>query len=388
MKILWQIRYWGSLGQDDFFIFANNDLEAIQLSHLPASCIVSVRRSWSVFKYLWARPSRLSQGQQLMVLLNVQANCMTGNFDKIIAVLLAAKSLQVMMKKTPEAKRDDISLSKRLTLLQFDPEVCASIENGEKTGRLVHGIEAAINYLQRGLALNSQTARQFQVGLALFTISTLAFFIVPSILSEALRPFLEIREINFPKTIATDFLISFGGMVREYYPVLLIFVPVCIGLVVSYGKRFGHFPPFSLLQETKKIQHSIDFLAGWTLYKLSGMALETDRQALCRILGQKAGQDMSSALEKGESLPDVITKKYFSDMLVDSIHAMNQFDIEKLEKVSDVLIKNLSEEQAQKNRILANLCYGIAAAVSLSLILILAYGMIFPMLGSMSGLNV
>ena len=385
LKFSWQIVYWGKYGKSRMSVSAENRKAAIRISGIPVARVIRVRCHWLNLYYIRLRLMRPDEKTQLNILLNMQAHCLTGNFDKAAAVLHSNSTMNIFASLYSTAMREDLEISRQLRMLQFDPEICAAIENGEQAGNLSLGVEEAIQYLKRMMKLRTETSRQFILGLIMLIASVGIFFFVLPLMSESFKPLLEIESIGFSSTIATVLLLAISDFIAaNRIGILLVIFFICCAVFFYYPK-IKHLPPFSMFDKLGKNRRSIKFLAAWTLYRVSGMVMETDHRSLCRILGDKVGNTVYRALEHGQSLSDVITTRYFSPTLVGAMPALCCFQVSELKNISVLLLENLIEEQNQQSKVIAGVFYALAVAISLTLVFMLAYGLIFPMFSMVAG---
>lgn len=383
----WKVRYWGSEGEEWTLVNAASHLAALDASGIDRSKIISVRRQWLNISHLRLRWLRLSEQQQLGVLLNVQAQCLTGNFSNLKDTIYRTKALVKIAEMVPAAARNDLEVGKRLRYLRFNPEICAIVENGERVGNLTSGVGEAIQYLQHLGELRTKTSRQFVLGLLMFAASLGIVFLFLPTLPQAIRPLVEIDGVEFRKTIATETLLFVSEFIDANRVWLLgILLAAAAAGLLCYPK-IRRWWPLSLFDDLVKNKRAIKFLSTWALYRASGMVLETDKTSLYRVLGNEVGASVYRAVKRGEALHDSVTAKHFSLVLVDALPALCRFNNQQLKNVSRLLLDNLVVEQRQKSKILANVFYGLAISISMILVFMLAYGLIFPMFGSVSGLG-
>ncbi len=73
--------------------------------------------------------------------------------------------------------------------------------------------------------------------------------------------------------------------------------------------------------------------------------------------------------------------------LAQAMPALNQFNDEHSASVTSLLLENIKEDTLQKKRKLSVACYMIATGMALSLVVLLSYGLMFPLFSSLPGLD-
>lgn len=383
--MFWKIDYWGKQGKAQMHVLAPDRRQAMQLCGIPTSCIIAARLDLFCFRVLFKKKRVLSYKAQLVALLNIQANCLTGNFDQAVKFLERNRSSSELLEVAAMARREDLNLSQRLKTLGFDHSVVNVIASGERAGQLNLGVAAAIQYLKQMVRIKQQTLRPIFMSAVLFGIVCVAFFVVPPLTHQSLQPFLQMEEIGFDATLATYILLWLGGAHHAGWWLGVLLLVVVGGVAVGYHKL--HFYPFSVIHAIARSQRSARFLATWSLYRIAGLALEHDSDTLTSTVGLPVAQEMLVRLSQGEALVQTVTTRHFIEMLVQALPALNQYDSDHLKQTTALLLDNFQEDMLQKQKQLSNLCYLAAAALGFLLICLLAYGLMFPLLGSFSGLH-
>ena len=383
MHTSWRVVYWGQNGKEYLSVQADTRETVLTTVGVDTSRIISIRREWISWRLVRAFFLRPKDKQQLSILLNIQATCLTGNSDQTRLFMRNHKIFKTLVKSNASVF-DDLEVSQCLRHLQFNPEICAAVANGERVGDLSSGIGEAIRHLQSTMDLQNKNSHQLILGMVMLIISFgIVFFFLPT-LHDIIQPLMSIEGIGFSKTFATDLLINISQFVIAYRIWLILGIVVLIFLGVFYYPYIKHIPPFFLINDLKNTQRSIKFLTTWTLYRSSGMSLENDKPVLCQILGYEIGNEVFQKLEYGEAMDEVISTHYFSPILSGAMSALCQFQGSKIKEISDLLVANLLTEQQQKSKAIAGTFYGIATAIGLSMVLLLAYGLIFPMFGTIT----
>ena len=383
--MFWKIDYWGRQGKAQLRVAAQDRQQALQLCGIPAPYIIAARLDLFCLKNFFRKKQSLSHQEQLVILLNIQANCLTGNFDQAMKSLDQEQKWFDFIKVVATVQREDLNLSQRLKALGFDCSVFNVIASGECAGQLDRGLAAAIRYLKQMVKMKQQTLRPIFISVVLFGIAFLAFLVIPPLVHESLVPLLQIQEIHFSASFATHVLLWLGGEQHAGWWLGVLFLVVMGGVAMGHHKL--NFYPFSTIHAISKSRRSARFLAVWSLYRIAGIALEHDSNTLKSTLTVPIAQEILKRLNQGESLVQAVTTRHFTKILVQALPALNQYDSVHLEKITSLLLDNLQEDILQKKKQLSNLCYLATATLGFLLICLLAYGLMFPLLGSFASLN-
>ncbi|MGU9977084.1 MAG: hypothetical protein ACNYNY_00090 [Candidatus Oxydemutatoraceae bacterium WSBS_2016_MAG_OTU14] len=383
--MLWKIDYWNEEGEACMHVFAQGRAQAVDASHVPASRIIAVRVDWWCFRKYFGQRATFTHHQQLLMLLNIQASCLTGHFNDAVKYLSQGKDNIPTSGQELIAQREDLNLSQRLAALKFDRCVCTVIASSETVGQLDRGISAAIQYLKQMIYIHQQTSQTMYISGVIFALVTTAFFVIPPLIYGSLQPFLNVEGINFSATFATSILLWLGGDSHVGLWFGGGFLLLACLTVRFYDKL--HFYPLTLLHEIQKSRRSSQLLVVWALYRVSGIVLEHDTNALRQTLTPLIANQILERLRQGEALVQTITPQHFSQILVQAMPALNQFNDEHLTSVTSLLLENIKEDTLQKKRKLSVACYMIATGMALSLVVLLSYGLMFPLFSSLPGLD-
>ena len=283
--------------------------------------------------------------------------------------------------------RDDLELSAKLQHLGFFSEVVSIIEAGEKTGRLSVAIKAALVYLKQNIEISGKNSKQLTFGIVLIVSSLSLFFSLPLLLAEPINMLHNLRDIQINLTPATYVLLFVKVVVSDYWWLLC----VGIGAISFLGWRFRYslsqIPPFTVFGDLEKTKRAIHFLIMWRAFRVANIPLEEQVQILRSALGARASAYMIRRLERGESLTDTLSTTFFSSTLVLAIQGLSQVDAKTFLDIVDMLLASLHEERQAKASRVATTMYALGAVFTIATVMLLAFGLIFPIMGASAGLS-
>ena len=387
MMAAWLIRYWGDDGPCRKVVAADSKSSALVLADVPAARIVRVTRRWmpspdGSAAAVFPAPSMKIQ---MLFLTRALALFTGGSAGMVNSLVTSLPRLKRLARKRVRALRDDLELSAKLRCLGFSPEIVSIIETGEKTGTLTRALETSLAYLKQNTELAQKNAGQLTFGILLLVVSLSLFLIMPLFLSEPIDMLRNLRDVDISLTAATHVLLFVNAAVRDYWWLL------CAGGAVVFVSawKFRHLltrvPPFSMFGSLEKTRRSICFLVAWRAFRVAGIPLEEQAATLTATLGARASAHVLGRLKNGEALTDTLDGRFFSQTLVLAAPGLAQVGVESFSKIVDVLLVSLNEERQFGAARAATVMYILGAVLTMSTITVLAFGLIFPILGASAG---
>ena len=379
----WTIHYWGDDGLRGKAVAAESRSAALALAGVPAPRVVKVTRRWWLSDVsAWLRPPVKIQA---LFLARALALFAAGNAALVNDLIASLPELQRLAKRRPEALRDDLELSAKLQRLEFSPEIVAIVEAGEKTGRLTQAIETALVYLRRNIEIGRKSSKQFTFGVLLIAVSLSLFFSLPLLLAEPIEMLRGLRDVQVNLTPATYVLLFIKTAVKDYWWLSGAGIAVAGVAAWRFRRVVSRIPPFSAFWSLEKTRRSINFLVVWRAFRVAGIPLEEQKATLTASLGPYATAHVFDGLKRGESLSDTLSRRFFSPTLTLAAGGLSQVGVETFLKIADTLLTSLHEEQQAGTTRAAAIMYAFGVVVTISIVSLLAFGLIFPIMSTSAG---
>lgn len=378
----WLVEYWGRNGVATMPVRASSHAAAGRLSGLPAGRIIRVERSWS-----WPTPTasvarKPSHRVQLLFLVRACAMYSGTGRVGISGLVDEFDALRRIADASPEVQREDLELSDRLKHLRFDDVPVSLVFVGERTGRLGALLRVAIDYLKQSERVRGAASSQIFLALILFAASCLTFIFMPLFLSEPLRGLLSARGIAVELTPATHFMLWMDEVMRAHWR------EICAGAAATAVAcwrargRLRSIWPFNIAGRLHRIKRSMRLLMVWVPYQMAGLVLEDETALLKRILGRAACDELLPRLDEGASLGDVLNQRWFSPTLVQAGRGLSGASAEDFKRISEVVTGALIEEHRAFVKWFSTLLYLGGAMATMGVVAMVAFGLIFPILGA------
>lgn len=383
----WTVHYWGEHGLCSKVVAAGSKQSALALAEVPAARVVKVAQSWmfSVASLDFGASLKPSLKVQTLFVARALALFVSGRAALVNRLIVSLPELNRIAKRHPQSLRDDIELSAKLRYLAFATGIVAIIESGEKTGRLVTALETSLTYLKQLLEASRNSSRQFVFGVILVVVSLLTFFLIPLLLTEPINMLTNLRGVKVEFTTATYVLLFVNTLVRDYW--WLLSAVTCGGFVLTW--RFRHallqLPLLQVFGKLRKIRRSIHFLVTWRAFRVAGIPLEGHSRILVSTLGAHVAAYILGCLQRGESLTEALSQRFFSPTLVLALGGASQVDRETFTGIADMLLISLYEEQRAGASQAATAMYATGAVLTITTAMLLAFGLIFPIMGASAG---
>ena len=342
------------------------------------------------FRSVLARIDRPDMKQQLSFLGEIEAYRLTGSIDKLDIRIREQKKFNHYCKNVTDSTLREISLSQKLDLLRFDPQVVAAVRNGEKTGKLGEGIKAAIEYCEMLLNIKENTSKNILMGAILLVLSVAILLIVPGVLVNTVAEIFSDETLSLQTTIATPILLFFGTEQTVIFFALIIFL-VASGVAYLLRQDLLELSIFRKLINPIltyiNCNRSLRFLMAYRFYKSAGMPIDTEDKLLRTIFGIRIYEQIKISTSEGNSLPNAISNEKwgFDPLLLNSIVPISGLFGEDFADISKRIVKLLISRQKQLANRLAITFSILGATIAISTVAMIAYGIIFPMMSLQVG---
>ena len=378
----WVVEYWGRRGRSRMPVRAGSHASARRSSGVPASRVIRISRDWSSLRGLDLVARRPGHKTQLLFLVRAQAMLASTGRVAVVELIDQFGELRRMAKYAPQARREDLNLSRRLEYLGFDNIVVTLIVTGERTGTLKETLRAALRYVKMCEKVRNETSSQVSLGLLLFALGLLSLFVLPLVLSEPLQALQNLRGIEIRTTLATDLLLGLNMLITEQLGVLLVAAAAVCAAAVRWRERLGWLWPISLFEKLRNTKRSVQLLMVWVPFRLTRLALENEEDLLSSMLGKDASSALIPRLRMGAALEDVLDARWFSPTLAFAASSLNAAPRADVQSMSDVVMGALLEEQKGQTRRVSLSLYLGGAILTIGVIVMTAFGLIFPILGA------
>lgn len=383
----WTVHYWGEHGLCSKVVAASSKQSALTLAQVPAARVVKVAQTWmfSLSRFGFGASLKPSLKVQSLFLARALALFASGKAALVNRLIASLPELNRIAKRHPESLRDDIELSAKLGHLAFSAGIIAIVEAGEKTGRLTPALETSLAYLKQLQEASQSSSRQFVFGTMLVVASLLVFSLSPLLLTEPISMLTNLGGVEVRFTVATHVLLFINALVRNYWWLLL--TAAAGGFAVAW--RFRHvllqLPLLRMFGRLRKTRRSIYFLITWRAFRTAGIPLEGQARILTGTLGTHAAAYVLGCLQRGESLTEALSQRFFSSTLVLALGGAAQVDRRTFTGIADMLLTSLYEEQRTTASQAAAAMYLTGAMLTIATVALLAFGLIFPIMGASAG---
>ena len=331
-------------------------------------------------KICFPRRRKIKLIDQIIFLNELKAFKAIGNTDKINEYIPHLSNVELSY----GAHNKEMSVGEKMYLSGFDKQVVALVRNGEKLGKLEESIQAAIRYCELLLDIKKNVASKVIFGFILFCVSLSGLFFIPSILSGTLKSFTDLG-VSIKMTFATDILI-FMSENHLFLWVGIFAIFISAGFLYIWREQFLDseilrkiISPFSDYYASYR---SLKFLVIWSVFRSVNIPLDREHKTLEEVLGERVYKKIKYRLIEGESLASAIGKesREFSRILISSIVSISYLPAENFNEMSSTLINLLRQEQKRQAEKLATAFNLIGSAIAVLTILLIVYGLIFPVL--------
>ena len=383
----WTIRYWGDHGTCSKVVDADSRQSALELAEIPLPRVVKIARNRILPAMNFGLEATLKPSRRIQALFLARALALFagGGASLVNRLITSLPELGRIAKKRPQSLRDDLELSAKLRHLAFFPEVVAIIESGEKTGRLTDALETSLLYLKQMLEISGKNSKQFAFGALLVVASLTMFFSLPLLLTEPIDMLRKLRGIEIGFTPATHVLLFVNALVRDYWWLLVAGLGCGAFAVWRFRHVLAEVAPFRVFGTLQKTRRSIHFLIVWRAFRVAGLPLEEQAGTLSAALGARACAHMIERLRRGESLTETLSQRFFSPTLVLAVAGLSQVNTGVFSGIVDMLLTSLREEQRAGASRAAAAMYVTGAILTIATVLLLAFGLIFPIMGASAG---
>ena len=381
----WMVKYWGRNGAETVAVNAPSSAVAVRLTGLPPARIVRVERQWAKLWSATVWTPKPSQRVQLLFL--VRACAMYSGTGRVHAGELIDEfgALKRLARSRPQVRRADLELSDRIRGLNFDDVLVSLVRAGERTGGLAASLRVAVDYLKMSERIRGATSSQFVLAFLLFGASCLTFFAMPVMLSGALQSLINVRAVQIELTAATHLMLWMDAVLRAYWPLVCGGMAAALGAAWMMRERLRRLRLFAFANRLQRIKRSARLMMVWMPYQIAGLVLEKETALLKRILGENAAAKILPRLGEGESLGDVLDRRWFSETLVQVGRGLSGAYTEDFKRIGAVALEALTEERQMFTRRLATLLYFGGALATMGVVALVAFGLIFPILGATTG---
>ncbi len=383
----WMVQYWGDHGTCSKLVDADSRQSALALAEVPLSRVVKVARDrvFPTADFGFATSLKPSRRIQVLFLARALALFASGGANLVNQLITSLPEVSRIAGKRPQSLRDDLELSAKLRHLTFSPAVVAIIESGEKTGRLTDALQVSLLYLKQMLEISGKHSRQLAFGVLLIVASLTMFFSLPLLLTEPIDMLRKLRGVEVNFTLATHVLLLVNALVRDYGWLLALSFGGGVAAVWHFRHVLMEAGPFRVFGSLQKTRRSIHFLVVWRAFRSAGLPLEEQTGTLSSALGARACAHILKRLQRGESLTETLSQRFFSPTLVLAVAGLSQVDIKIFSGIVDMLLTSLREEQQAGASRAAAAMYATGAILTIAMVLLLAFGLIFPIMGASAG---
>lgn len=378
----WVVEYWGRAGRSRVSVRAGSYAMVPRLSNVPTGRVIRITRDRSLPELPELFTRKPSGNVQLLFLVRACAMYASSGRVAVDDLINEFGELRRIAKTEQQVWREDLDLSRRLQYLRFDSVVTVLIVTGERTGTLEQSLRAAMRYIKTREAVRNNTSSQVSMGVLLFALGMLALLSLPLILSEPLRGLQNIRGIEIKMTWATDILFGLNFLLGEQLLFTLTATGAATVLVAVFRKRLAWIGSFGLTTKLRNTKRSVRLLMTWVPFRLMGLALESEENLLTDVLGKDAAAALIPRLRSGAALGDVLDQRWFSGTLARSGSGLGVATSSDVQPMADAVMSALLEEMKSLTGRVAMLLYLGGVAATISVIAIVAFGLIFPIIGA------
>lgn len=378
----WVVEYWGRAGRSRVSVRAGSYAMVPRLSNVPAGRVIRITRDRSLPELPELFTRKPSGNVQLLFLVRACAMYASSGRVAVDDLINEFGELRRIAKTEQQVWREDLDLSRRLQYLRFDSVVTVLIVTGERTGTLEQSLRAAMRYIKTRETVRNNTSSQVSMGVLLFALGMLALFSLPLILSEPLRGLQNIRGIEIKTTWATDILFGLNFLLGEQLLFTLTATGAVTVLIVVFRKRLAWIGSFGLMTKLRNTKRSVRLLMTWVPFRLMGLALESEENLLTDVLGKEAAAALIPRLRSGAALGDVLDQRWFSGTLARSGSGLGVATSSDVQPMADAVMSALLEELRSLTGRVAMLLYLGGVAATISVVAIVAFGLIFPIIGA------
>ncbi len=378
----WRVTYWDQQTVQVRKVFAESRSQALKQSGIPRDRVVKVSRSLRFFRQDLVKHSASATNAQLLFLVQLSALLSSYRNQGINALVQASPEFKRVAARHPDALRDDLNFSVKLAHLGFPRPVTAIVSAGEKTGRVKECVDEAVKYLKTELDVARNASKHLAFSFLLFGLSVLVFFALPFFVGEPLAALQSLDEVHLSTTWATDVLFGVNRLLRHHLLFLIAAIFSTAGLAWFFRLQILRVYPFNVFERFAKCSRSIRLLLVWRPYRLTGVPLEQESAVLKAVLGENIGAHLLAAMKRGVSLYKGLDEKHFSLSLVAASSELANAGSEDFDRISGVLLDSLSEEKRLMSEKLAALLYLASLTLAVGTIMLVAFGLIYPILGA------
>ena len=119
---------------------------------------------------------------------------------------------------------------------------------------------------------------------------------------------------------------------------------------------------------------------------MANIPLQNCRSIVSRALGAELSEDVFRRLQSGESMATILKGESFSPILAMSSRSLVETDDQTFTQTVEVLIPVLLEEQRVMAKRLSVFFYASGIALTVGIVLMVAFGLIFPILSATASL--
>ena len=359
-----------------------------QLMRLSAE----VGAGFSVLSNLWQRLDRPNLKMQLAFLSEISAYRMTGDVEQIDRRINTLPAFKRRRQHFPQITSGELSLSRKLELLGFADQIVAALNAAERAGDLDRGLETAMTFCSLTLEIREKTSGKLYLGALLLIMSLFVLYFIPARVVAPLEDLLLSPDLSIRTNFATNIVLFLAS--SQFLVLAAVSAIVAVG-AVAYATRDDWLDlsaarvALALPINYCACKRSLRFLLAWRIYKPAGLPIDSEENsdALRRALGERIYERVNLTLADGGSLADAIAVEpaAFSPILNGPMAAIAGLGEERFTEIADRLIGLLLNEQKRLSGQLAVLFNVAGAVITIGTILLIAFGVIFPVMSLSSG---
>ena len=287
---------------------------------------------------------------QLSLLNEIEAYRLVGQGGGIDRRIRSLRAFRYFCTAHPKLLGDELSLSRKLELLCFHPQIVTAVRSSEKTGNAGGGIAAAISFCELLLDVKAKTAGKLYLGALLIILAGSALLIIPGYVVAAVRQLLVVPELAIEANTATAILFWIADN-QAWLVFGLLLIPalgaagyLLRGDLLSIPTMRSLLSPFLRYVGCRR---SLKFLLIWMLYKTSGNAIDNDEQALRSALGPRVYTNVRLRMSEGASIHSAIIHESgdFSPLLSEPVAALSALTGNSFETAAERIVKLLADDQ-------------------------------------------
>ncbi len=273
--------------------------------------------------------------------------------------------------------------------MRFDLTTVLLLESAEKTGKHVEALKKASYFLIDKQKISAETDSQLKAGIFYLVFGLLFLLVAPTILGKTLMDLVSSLGGKFKPNIVTSILIVWGDLIRAYYWVPFIFIPVFLKFKKESWSLLQKMPVFSLLQRKTLLARGITFIMTYEMLHEAGFV---DSDAIYLLMRSSRGEtakiyrSIYSHLATSRDMVTGFHKDEWPSTIIDSLSGFVDMDKTHGQFLMDTLKESLNLENVQVAKTIARKFANIGFFMMILSVLCAAVGFYLPLTGAVNGM--